>query len=118
METRLYQLFKRINFQISGGGALTRKIIAPLVEEFQKRLQDFKFEEGSFSAWVEVADDLQINFIEPTVAALSFRVSIEIRDKEYEGSARRFNQFEISVLANRLQELDFQMNHLALKVKF
>ena len=114
---KMYQLFKRVKFEISGDDALNRQIIAPLLEEFQKRLNDFKFEEGSFSAWVELADDLQINFTEPTVADGSFRISLEMRDKEYNESASRFNQFEISILANRLKELDFQMNHLALKVK-
>ena len=117
METRQFQLFKRINFQISGSEALTRKIISPLIEGFQKRLQAFKFEEGSFSAWIEVADDLQCNFIEPTVAFGSFRISLEIRDKEYDGSASRFNQFEVSILANRLNELAFEQNGLALEVK-
>lgn len=114
---QMYQLFKRVNFQISGEEALTRKIISPLVEEFRERLQAFKFEEGSFKAWIEVADDLHCNFIEPTVASGSFRISLEMRDKEYEGSSSRFNQFEISILANRLNELNFIMNNLALKVK-
>lgn len=114
---QMYQSFKRIPFRILGGGVLSRQIVAPLVTEFQKRLNDFKFEEGSFSAWVEVADDLQINFTEPTVADGSFRISLEMRDKKYEESASRFNQFEISVLNTLLKELEFQMGHLALKVK-
>lgn len=117
MDTRLYQLFKRVKFEISSDEALTRKIITPLVEEFQKRLQAVKFEEGSFKAWIEVADDLHCNFTAPTVATGSFRISIELRDKEYDGSARRFNQFEFTVLANRLKELNFIMNNLALEVK-
>lgn len=115
---KMYQLFKRINFRISGAGVLDRKVIAPLVEEFQKRLNDFKFKEGSFSSWIELADDLQISFPEPTVADGSFRISLEMRDEDYNESASRFNQFELSILGNRLKELNFMMNHLTLETKF
>ena len=71
---RMYQLFKRVPFQISGDEALNTKIIAPLLQEFRRRLKGFRFEEGSFKVWIEEADDLQINFIEPTIAVCSFRI--------------------------------------------
>jgi hypothetical protein len=115
---RMYQLFKRVPFQISGDEALNTKIIAPLVQEFRRRLKGFQFEEGSFKVWIEEADDLQINFIEPTVAACSFRISLEMRDAEDSGHAYRFGQFQTHVFANRLKELDFLMDNLALDVKF
>jgi hypothetical protein len=113
---KMYQKFARVSFRISGidDVVVHSRSILPLVTEFRQRLKNFHFEEGSFCAWVEgEPDDFNVNY-SGNVADCSLRINIEMRDAKHDGSDHRYNQFNISVLANRLKDLSFSTGDMAL----
>lgn len=111
------QISRKVAFRISTDGILNSQIIHPAVSELRKRLLGFFFREGSFQAWVTVVGDLNVTFPEPSIAVGTYTITLELRDQEYLGSGSRFNQFMISILANRLAEhIGFEINGLKVEM--
>lgn len=114
---KMYQIFRRVDFEITGDEVLNQRNINPLLKEFRSRLERFRLIDKSVQLWVEVVDDFQYHFLEPTRFRGSYRLNIEYRDRVENGSADRYNEFMVSKLNHYLKELDFTLNNLALEVK-
>jgi hypothetical protein len=113
----MYQIFRRIDFEITGDEVLNQRNVNPLLKEFRGRLERFRLIDKSVQLWVEVVDDFQYHFLEPTRFRGSYHLNIEYRDRVENGSADRYNEFMVSKLNHYLKELDFEKNRLVLSVK-
>ncbi len=114
---KMFQIFRRVDFEITGDEVLNQRNVNPLLKEFRGRLERFRLIDKSVQLWVEVVDDFQYHFLEPTRFKGSYRLNIEIRDRVDSRASERYNALTISKLNHHLKELDFEMGGLTLSVK-